>query len=1039
MLTPEERAELVSELATRPGHEKVRALLHRLLVDGLGADSRDIDFEKAVPEVHGRIDALLGRTVFELKSDLNRERRDAEEGLTRYLTEREGKTGERYVGIATDGADFIAFFLKNGHVVEADACRTDPSAPQELLAWLQGAVAVGDSLLPDPDTITREFGRHSLAARRALDDLGRLWAALGATPEARLKRELWENLLGLAYGAQVSDDALFLQHTYLAVVAKAIAWAALIESPAQDAEALLHGAAFTDAGISGQSEPDFFDWPLADAAGRDLVLRISRHVNRFRLRDIRMDILKALYESLIDPETRHDLGEYYTPDWLAARMVTAAVDAPLEQRVMDPACGSGTFLFHLVRAVLAAADAAGLPPAAAARKAVEKVAGIDIHPVAVIFARVTYLLALMPALRQVHPGDIALPVYLGNALQWDLTQPADKGDQPDFLASDEMLEIFVPAIEVTEPQPQRLPPTTLRFPTAVAADALFFDRILNNMIHFGERAEPPANFAAWMERERVASPADKLVLRETYGVMRRLQGEGRNHIWGYVARNLARPVWLASEAQKADVVIGNPPWVAYRYMSGAFKKRFRNECQAAGLWVGGKVATQQDLAGYFHVRTALLYLRQTGHMALVMPYAALSRQAWSLFRKGEVKRSGHVEFRLRFTEGWTFGPDVQPLFPVPSCVLFAEVHGASATASLPAQVQAFTGTLPRRNASAPEADAHLSAATTPWPAEASDQGGSPYRRAFRNGATLFPRRLVLVEPAPMPGMLPPNPEFPMIRGRTGTQDKEPWKTVEPPQGRIKKDFLYPVLLGESIAPFRVLTPQQAVIPWDVEGHGTNLDLDIKTGVTPKQQLMDAKTAAERGHLELAQWLEKTEVLWERHRRSPMSLLEQWDYYGKLSCQFPPVAVRVVYTKAGTHLAACAIRESAAIIDSQLYWAAVDSMEEAVYLCGILNSEALRSGVEQFQAQGQWGARHFDKYVFNLPIPRFNADSPLHGELAQAAKTAEEIANAIQVKADEHFTRARARVRAALAEHGVAAQLERLVGEVFRGGTRIVDP
>ena len=742
MLTPEERAELVSELATRPGHEKVRALLHRLLVDGLGADSRDIDFEKPVPEVHGRIDALLGRTVFELKSDLNRERRDAEEGLTRYLTEREGQTGERYVGIATDGATFIAFFLKNGHVVEADACRTDPSAPQALMAWLQGAVAVGDSLLPDPDTITREFGRHSLAARRALDDLGRLWAALGATPEALLKRQLWENLLGLAYGAQVSDDALFLQHTYLAVVAKAVAWAALIESPAQDAEALLHGAAFTDAGISGQSEPDFFDWPLSDAAGRDLVLRISRHVNRFRLQDIRMDILKALYESLIDPETRHDLGEYYTPDWLAARMVAAAVDSPLEQRVMDPACGSGTFLFHLVRAVLAAAEAARLSPAAAARKAVEKVAGIDIHPVAVIFARVTYLLALMPALRQEHPGDIALPVYLGNALQWDLAQPADKGDQPDFLASDEMLEIFVPAIEVTEPEPQRLPPATLRFPTAVAADALRFDRLLNNMIHFGERAEPPANFAAWLDRERVASPADKLVLRETYGVMRRLQGEGRNHIWGYVARNLARPVWLASEAQKADVVIGNPPWVSYRYMSGAFKTRFRNECQAAGLWVGGKVATQQDLAGYFHLRSASLYLRRTGRMALVMPYAALSRQAWAPFRKGEVKRAGHVEFRLRFTEAWTFGPDVQPLFPVPSCVLFAGGHDASAAVSLPERVQAFTGTLPRRNAGAPEADAHLSVAPAPWPAEASSLPESPYRRLFRNGATLVPRRLM---------------------------------------------------------------------------------------------------------------------------------------------------------------------------------------------------------------------------------------------------------------------------------------------------------
>ena len=116
VLTAEDLNELVVELASRPGHEKVRVLLHRSLVGGLGANSQDIDFERPAPEVRGRIDALLGRTVFELKSDLRRERKDAEKGLTRYLSEREGQTGEKYVGIATDGADFIAFFLKNGSI-----------------------------------------------------------------------------------------------------------------------------------------------------------------------------------------------------------------------------------------------------------------------------------------------------------------------------------------------------------------------------------------------------------------------------------------------------------------------------------------------------------------------------------------------------------------------------------------------------------------------------------------------------------------------------------------------------------------------------------------------------------------------------------------------------------------------------------------------------------------------------------------------------------------------------------------------------------
>jgi hypothetical protein len=59
--------------------------------------------------------------------------------------------------------------------------------------------------------------------------------------------------------------------------------------------------------------------------------------------------MKVLYESVIAPDTRHRLGEYYTPDWLAAAMVEKAVDDPLQQRVLDPACGSGTFLFQAVR------------------------------------------------------------------------------------------------------------------------------------------------------------------------------------------------------------------------------------------------------------------------------------------------------------------------------------------------------------------------------------------------------------------------------------------------------------------------------------------------------------------------------------------------------------------------------------------------------------------------------------------------------------------------------------------------------------------
>ncbi|MFC6048213.1 hypothetical protein ACFPYM_10250, partial [Methylobacterium hispanicum] len=68
-ITQAELEAVVAELARRPGHEKVRALLHRLLTGALGARSEQIAFEQALPEVRGRVDALLGRTLIEIKAD----------------------------------------------------------------------------------------------------------------------------------------------------------------------------------------------------------------------------------------------------------------------------------------------------------------------------------------------------------------------------------------------------------------------------------------------------------------------------------------------------------------------------------------------------------------------------------------------------------------------------------------------------------------------------------------------------------------------------------------------------------------------------------------------------------------------------------------------------------------------------------------------------------------------------------------------------------------------------------------------------------
>jgi len=334
---------------------------------------------------------------------------------------------------------------------------------------------------------------------------------------------------------------------------------------------------------------------------------------------------------------------------------------------------------------------------------------------------------------------------------------------------------------------------------------------------------------------------------------------------------------------------------------------------------------------------------------------------------------------------------------------------------LPATVRAYSGTLPFRDAPEEVADSRLTATEgAPALSVGTFAGGSSYRAAFRQGAILVPRMLCLVERRTM-GRLGADPSAPLVASRRNSQEKQPWKSLPGIENRVEVEFLRPVLLGESILPFRVFRTFEGVVP-----------------VGTKGETLDADAAANRNLDGLMGWLRKSEELWNGNRQQPLSLTQQLDYYGKLSAQFPIAPLRIVYAKAGTLPAACLLRDPRAVIDHMLYWTAPTNEEEARYLAAILNSETARARAEQFQARGQFGARHFDKVMFNLPIPRFDAENALHRALADAAARAEAVAALVALPEGVKFQRARALVRTALAEDGVAATIDGLVARLLDG-------
>jgi hypothetical protein len=210
--------------------------------------------------------------------------------------------------------------------------------------------------------------------------------------------------------------------------------------------------------------------------------------------------------------------------------------------------------------------------------------------------------------------------------------------------------------------------------------------------------------------------------------------------------------------------------------------------------------------------------------------------------------------------------------------------------------------------------------------------------------------------------------------------------------------------------------------------------DAVIPVTENGEALDAKTALDRGFDRLAGWMRKAESVWARHAESgDMTLIGRWNYHGALATQFPISSLRIVYAKGGTLPAACLVRDQSYAIDHMLYWTAPGSIAEGRFLTVLLNSETARKRASTYQARGQFGARHFDKVMFNLPIPRFDAKNKLHRDLAAAAEEAEKIAAAVALPEGVKFQRARRLVRAALAEAGVSTRIDTFVARLLDGG------
>ncbi len=156
-------------------------------------------------------------------------------------------------------------------------------------------------------------------------------------------------------------------------------------------------------GILNYSCSELYDWFLDVPKIQCTYSELIKEIGAKYLDNIGIDFIKEIFESIFPSQVRHSMGEFYTPDWLAEFVITKVVEGDKDadvKKYLDPSCGSGTFIFNVIKKFANAGDSIIL----------DNVYGIDINPVSVLAAKTNYLL-LYNIYRDFGNKNLEIPIY----------------------------------------------------------------------------------------------------------------------------------------------------------------------------------------------------------------------------------------------------------------------------------------------------------------------------------------------------------------------------------------------------------------------------------------------------------------------------------------------------------------------------------------------------------------------------------------------------------------------------------------------------
>jgi hypothetical protein len=864
------------------------------------------------------------------------------------------------------------------------------------------------------------FGPEHEVARQAVSEIySAVMRAQRLSAPSRVKAFFteWDKIFGVVYGQELEKaertaeetallyqmpggvrlkQLLFAIHTYYAFLMKIIAVELLsmqresmVTSFIRDLGALdddtlkerlvrlESGADFTDQGIENFLEADFFRWYL-DGWNRSLAnafRTIVRALSSFEPAtpvlepDWTRDLLKKLYEMIVPRKLRHDLGEFYTPDWLAGYLVErSGYPGDPNVRFLDPACGSGTFLVEAIHRVIQnIMPRRKIDWGNVGRLILNNIVGFDLNPLAVLAARTNYLIAFAPFISFVRP--ISVPVYLCDSVLAP-TQASKEGE----------LNFGDVVFSTTKGD--------FLFPSSVR-DKEKLDHF-TTLIEVGLRGnQSPEDFSGLLKQRLSLSERDTRLLLKVYCRVRQLEEQGENGIWARYIKNAFAPVYLGP----FNYVIGNPPWIRWGYLSDDYRKRTLDLWQRYGLFsLKGHEARlgagEKDFSMLFTYASCDNYLKEGGKLAFLITHEVFkSKGAGEGFRQFELKEKG-IPLRVTLMEDMV---DLKPFQAANKTSLFVLEKGQSTSYPVPVAIwkrRQGTGTISTdwllsevlANTERNEVKAIPvvpSKMNSPWQTASPSflkgseklKGKNPY--VARLGARVEPYGVFWLRIKEV------RPDGHLVIENMTEKGK---RIIPSTSAAIEQDLVYPAVCGGDIIPFGVKSNFHVLISQDPSKR-----------IPYPEPWMTSHVPLTYAYLR-----QFKDILLSRGSKVVRELAQQTEFYAMYGIgEYTFAKYRVVWKRMASKMTAVVLSRlrapfglKTAISTDTTSFFAVEDEKEAHYLCGTLNSKVVDNFIRSFSSAGRgFGA---PSVMNHLAIPKFNGNNRIHMKIAESSKKAHKL-------------------------------------------------